>query len=283
MKSSLQLTGIGLRTAHYAELLEKRPPLAFVEVHSENYFGEGGKPLSILEQVSKHYPVSLHGVSLSLGSADDLNWGHLKKLRELIDRINPCLISDHLSWSSINGQYIHDLLPLPHTEELVTHLVSRIQQVQEYLRRQILIENVSRYVNFSQSTLSEQDFLISIAKQSGCGILLDINNIYVTATNLGEDPQAFIHAIPQQLVQEIHLAGFTTSTIDGKEVLIDSHNQAVVPAVWDLYRKAIQHLGIKPTIIEWDSDIPTLDTLYLEAYRAETIMRETYVTTKRAG
>lgn len=283
MKTSLKLTGIGLRAPHYAEFMEKKPSVAFVEVHSENYFAEGGKPLSILDQVKRDYPISLHGVSLSIGSADELNWRHLKKLRDLIERIQPSLISDHLSWSSINGQYLHDLLPLPYTDEAVQHIVSRIQQIQEYLRSQILIENISSYVSFPHSTMSEQDFLISVAKQSGCGILLDINNIYVTATNLGLVAETFIQAIPHDLVHEIHLAGCSTSEINDKKILIDSHNQPVLPAVWDLFCKAVQHLGVKPTIIEWDADLPTLETLYLEAYHAETIMRETYVAAKRTG
>lgn len=283
MKSTLQLTGIGLRAPHYSEFLEKRPAVAWLEVHSENYFGEGGKPLHILEQIRRDYPISVHGVSLSIGSADELNWNHLRQLRDLIDRIQPCLISDHLCWSSINGHYLHDLLPLPYTEDAMQHVISRIQQIQEYLQRQILIENISSYAHFKSSTLTEHEFLSEVAKQSGCGILLDVNNIYVSATNLGHDPEEYIYAMPAQLVQEIHLAGFSTSVVNGKEILIDSHNRAVIPAVWDLYRKAVQHLGLKPTIIEWDSDIPSLETLCLEAYRAETIMRETYVPAKRTG
>lgn len=284
MKSSLLLTGIGLRAPHYTEFLEKKPGVAWLEVHSENYFAEGGKALRILEKVRRDYPISLHGVGLSLGSADDLNWQHLKKLRDLTLHIDPCLLSDHLSWSSIDGHHLHDLLPLPFTEEARDHLVTRIQQVQDYLNRQILIENISSYVRFTCSTLSEQDFLREVALKSGCGILLDINNIYVSATNLGFNPDTYLAAIPSHLVQEIHLAGFTTTTIEDKEVLIDSHNRPVVPAVWDLYRQAIQQLGRKPTIIEWDSDLPTLDTLCLEAYRAEKIMKETvYDTAKLTG
>ena len=283
MKSSLRLSGIGLRPAHYAEFLEKRPSVAWIEVHSENYFGEGGKPLSILEQIRPDYPISLHGVSLSIGSTDELNWSHLNKLRDLIERINPCLISDHLCWSSINGQYLHDLLPLPFTNDVIQHVVSRIQQVQETLGRQILIENISSYVRFHHSDMPEHDFLSAVAKQSGCGILLDINNIYVTAINHHQNPEEYIYSIPADLIQEIHLAGFSTSMIHGKEVLIDSHNQPVIPAVWELYRKAIQHTGLKPTISEWDSDLPSLETLYLEAYHAETIMRETYAVAKRTG
>lgn len=283
MKSLLRLTGIGLRTPHYHEFLETRPGVAWIEVHSENYFAEGGQAFSTLEKVRAHYPVSLHGVSLSLGSTDELNWQHLKKLKELTHRIDPCLISDHLSWSSLNGQYFHDLLPLPYTEEALNHVAQRISQVQDYLKRQILIENISSYVSFTASTLSEAEFLASLAKQSGCGILLDINNIYVNATNIGLDPQDYLLKMPKDLVQEFHLAGFTTRNIADKEVLIDSHNKPVVPAVWDLYRLAIKQLGRKPTIIEWDADLPTLNTLCLEAYRAESIMRETYDTAKLTG
>lgn len=275
MKSSLLLTGIGLRAPHYSEFLEKRPSVAWLEVHSENYFAEGGKSLHVLEKVRRDYPISLHGVGLSLGSADELNWQHLKKLRDLITYIDPCLISEHLSWSSLDGQYLHDLLPLPYTEEALNHVVSRIQQVQDYLHRQILIENVSSYIRYKHSTLLEQDFLREVALKSGCGILLDINNIYVNATNLGFDPHTYLTGIPANLVQEIHLGGFTTTTIQDREVLIDSHNRPVVPAVWNLYKEAIRQLGRKPTIIEWDADLPSLDTLCLEAYRAEKIMRET--------
>ena len=280
MKSSLLLTGIGLRTAHYSEFLDKHPDVAWVEVHSENYFCDGGKPLQTLDKIRSDYPVSLHGVSLSIGSADELNWQHLKQLRDLITHINPCLVSDHLSWSSINGQYLHDLLPLPYTEEALAHVVERIQTVQDFLNRQILIENVSSYVQFASSSIPEQDFLREVATKSGCGILLDINNIYVSATNLGYNPETYFSSIPSDLVQEIHLAGFTTTVVDERQILIDSHNRPVVPAVWDLYRKAIQVLGRKPTIIEWDSDLPALETLCLEAYRAEKIMRETYVAAK---
>jgi hypothetical protein len=283
MNTPLLLTGIGLRTPHHTEFITKRPKVAWLEVHSENFFAEGGKALHTLDAVRADYPISLHGVSLSLGSSDDLNWQHLKKLRDLSARIHPCLISDHLSWSSIDGRYLHDLLPLPYTDESLNHIVERIQQVQDYLQKQILIENISSYVRFESSTIPEWEFLQETAKRSGCGILLDVNNIYVSATNLGFNPITYLMAISPNHVQEIHLGGFAHSTIGDKEVLIDSHNHPVVPAVWDLYRKAIQHLGVKPTIIEWDSDLPTLETLCLEAFRAEQIMRETYAAAKLTG
>lgn len=280
MNSKLSLSGIGLRTPHYTELLAKHPPVAWLEVHSENYFAEGGKSLRLLETIRKDYPISLHGVSLSLGSSDELNWQHLKKLLELSHRINPCLISDHLSWSSIEGHYLHDLLPLPYTEEAAQHVIERIKQVQDYLKQQILIENISSYITYDSSSIPEWEFLQEVAQQSGCGILLDINNIYVSGTNLGFKPQHYLSAISSQFIKEIHLAGFTMMPVNGKDILIDSHNRPVVPAVWDLYREAIQRFGVKPTIIEWDSDLPSLETLCLEAYRAEQIMRESYAATK---
>jgi uncharacterized protein (UPF0276 family) len=274
------LTGVGLKTPHYAHLLEKRPGVAWLEVHSENYFGNGGTLLHQLEQIRHHYPISLHGVSLSLGSADELNWHHLNKLRDLIDRINPCLISEHLSWSSIDGHYLHDLLPLPFNDETALHVIARVGKVQDYLGKQILIENISSYIEFEMSTMSEPDFLKEIAIKSGCGILLDINNIYVNAMNFGTDPKAYLSGVPKDLVQEIHLAGFTKTTIDQKDVLIDTHSHPVADEVWELYRYAIQTLGLKPTIIEWDDDIPPFDVLFEEAVHAEQIMRATYATTK---
>ena len=204
-------------------------------------------------------------------------------MRGLIQRVNPCLVSDHLSWSSINGQYLHDLLPLPYTEETLQHVVERIKQVQDYLDRQILIENISSYVTFNASTLTEWDYLRAVAEQSGCGILLDINNMYVNATNHGFNPLTYLAAIPPHLVHELHLGGFADAVIDGKQVLIDSHNQSIVPGVWDLYRQAIQHLGTKPTIIEWDTQLPSLAELCSEASRAEEIIREGYATTPSAS
>ena len=279
MKSSLRLTGIGLRTPHLTEILETRPGVAWLEIHSENYFGEGGKFIGLLEKIRQHYPISLHGVNLSIGSSDEINWQHVKKLKDLIARMNPCLISDHLSWSSINGQYFHDLLPLPYTEEALKHIVNRICDIQTFLGSQILIENISSYVAYTHSTITEWEFIKEISQQSGCGILLDVNNIYVNAMNHHFNPTTYLTAIPGQLVQEIHLAGFTTTTIGDKEILIDTHNRPIVPAVWALYRQAILHFGIKPTMIEWDSEIPALPTLYLEAYRAEQILRDVYDTT----
>lgn len=283
MKSSLLLTGIGLRSPHYKELLEKQPNVAWLEVHSENFFAEGGKSPQILEEARQHYPISLHGIGLSIGSTDDLNWQYLKKLRELVAHIDPCLISDHLSWSSLNGQYFHDLLPLPYTEEALLHVIMRIQQIQDYLQRQILIENISSYVQFQESSIPEWEFITEVARQSGCGILLDVNNIYVSASNLDFNPHTYISYIPSKMVHEIHLGGFTATTINDSQVLIDTHSKAIVPAVWELFRETVQLIGTKPTIIEWDKNIPSLDALCLEAFRAEQIMRETHVSAKLTG
>ncbi len=283
MNTPLLVTGIGLRTPHISEFLEKKPGVAWVEVHSENYFGEGGRPLHNLMQVRRDYPVSLHGVSLSLGSTDELNWQHLTQLRALSKQIDACLISDHLSWSSFNGQYFHDLLPLPYTEESLEHMVERIRLTQDFLGRQILIENISSYVTYPESTIPEWEFMREIAERSGCGLLIDINNIHVSATNLGFNPENYLTAIPAKHVHEIHLAGFATTVIEHHEVLIDSHSQRIFPAVWDLFRTASQQFGVKPVMIEWDNDLPALDKLYLEAYRADTIIRENYVAAKRTG
>lgn len=283
VKQALLLTGIGLRTPHYTAILEKKPKVAWLEVHSENYFAEGGRPLYVLEKVRRDYPISLHGVGLSIGSADELNWAHLKKLRDLVLKINPCLVSDHLCWSSIHGQHLHDLLPLPYTEEALLHVVDRIQQIQDYLQRQILIENISSYITHAQSTLKEEEFLSEIANRAGCGILLDVNNLYVNAYNLNFDPMSYIRHLPAHLVQEIHLAGFSQSTIKEKEVLIDTHDHPVSQAVWELFQTVIQHMGVKPTIIEWDQDLPSLETLCLQAEQAEALMRENYVTPKLTG
>jgi len=282
MKSPLRLSGIGLRPLHYDDFLESKPPVAWVEVHSENYLNQSNL-LNKLYKVRKDYPVSLHGVGLSLGSADELNWQYLHKLKDLVIRLDPCLISDHLCWSSINGQFLHDLLPIPYNQETMEYMVSRIKQVQDFLQRQLLIENISSYITFNESTIPESEFINELANQTGCGILLDVNNVYVSALNSNFNPNDYISKISSKHVQEFHLAGFTVTTIDGKDVLIDSHNRAVVPAVWELYRETIRLLGRKPTIIEWDDNIPSIDTLFVEAQRAETILRESYDFAKLTG
>ena len=262
--------GIGLRAPHYREILETHPDLGWLEVHSENYFGEGGQPLYYLEQIRNCYPLSLHGVGLSLGSVDPLSQDHLEKLKALIARFEPGLVSEHLSWSSFGGRFANDLLPLPYTEESLRHMCKRVAYVQDFLGRQILIENVSSYLQFRNSTIPEWEFVSKIASTTGCGILLDINNIFVNASNHGFDPIIYIEAIPASAIKEIHLAGFDTNG----QCLIDTHGKPVVDEVWSLYRHSVRCLGRVPTLIEWDTDIPPLDVLISEARKADAILRE---------
>jgi uncharacterized protein (UPF0276 family) len=257
--------GIGLRAPHYRELAERSLPLGFVEVHSENFFGAGGPALATLERFRARYPVSLHGVGLSLGSADALSIPHLERLAALAGRIEPALVSEHLSWSSIGGRFANDLLPLPYTEESLAHVVARVQAVQEHLGRRILVENVSSYLEFQASTIPEWEFVAEVSRRAGCGLLLDVNNIWVNAANHGFDAARYLEAIPLDAVGEIHLAGFQES--DG--LLIDTHGAPVADGVWSLYELALRRFGPRPTLVEWDIDIPPLDTLVGEARKAD--------------
>lgn len=265
-----KLVGIGLRPVHYRAIRERLPAIGWLEAHSENYFGEGGQPLLYLERFRQHYPLSLHGVGLSIGSADPLSQPHLQRLAQLCVRLQPFAVSEHLCWSSIDGRYANDLLPLPYTEESLVHVSRRVGEVQDALGRQILIENVSSYLEFEHSTIPEWEFLVEVARRAGCRLLLDVNNIYVSACNHGFDATEYLEAIPAELVSEIHLAGFDRYG----EMLIDTHATEVAPAVWGLYREALERLGRKPTLIEWDTDIPPLDVLLGQANRAESILQE---------
>ena len=262
--------GIGLRAPHVRELLARRPRIAWLEVHSENYFAPGGLAVAQLDQVRRDYPLSLHGVGLSLGSTDPLDEIHLAKLQQAIRRYSPSLVSEHLCWTSMAGKHFHDLLPLPYTEEALAHVTARIGAVQERLGRSILIENVSSYLEFEHSAIPEWEFLREAAARSGCGILLDVNNVYVSAVNHGFDPKTYIDALPAQDVGEIHLAGHVHNTVEGGSLLIDSHSRPVAEAVWELYGYALSRLGPKPTLIEWDSELPSLDSLLAEAGKAGT-------------
>jgi uncharacterized protein (UPF0276 family) len=265
--------GIGLRTPHCREMIESRPAAAgWLEVHSENYFGAGGQPHVFLERLRADYPLSLHGVGLGLGSADALDLAHLRRLAGVIERYEPGLVSEHLCWSAAGGRHLNDLLPLPYTEEALTHVAERIVRTQEFLDRQILIENISSYLRFRHSTIPEWEFVAQLAQRTGCGILLDVNNIYVNAVNHGFDARTYLAAIPAKAVQEIHLAGYD----DSGACLIDTHGSAVSEPVWTLYRETIERLGARPTLIEWDTDIPALDVLLGEACKADAILESAH-------
>jgi uncharacterized protein (UPF0276 family) len=253
--------GIGLRQPHYAEVFERRPALGFLEVHSENFFLDGGASMRVLERARAAYPISLHGVGLSLGSADALAERHLAKLLRLVERIEPELVSEHLSWGGVGGRHFNDLLPLPSTREVLDLMSARVDRVQSLLRRPILIENVSAYVAYCGSEMSEFALLGELTRRTGCRLLLDLNNLYVNAVNFGVDLQAALNELTPQMIGEIHLAGHT-STDAG---LIDTHGTRVCPDVWSLYAAACQQLGPHPTLIEWDTDLPALDVLLDEA------------------
>ncbi len=261
--------GIGLRPPHYQDLQALTPPLGFLEVHSENFFGEGGQPLAYLAWFRDRYPLSMHGVGLSIGSVDAIDDIHLQKLKRLVDRFEPTLVSEHLCWVGVNGEFTNDLLPLPYTPAALAHMVAKVGRVQDVLRRTILIENVSSYLQFKSSSIPEWEFVASLASQAGCQILLDVNNIYANSRNHRFDAYQYIDAIPLASVGEIHLAGFQ----DTGEILIDTHGDRVAAEVWALYEYAIGRFGAVPTLIEWDTDIPKLDVLLGEATRATEILR----------
>ena len=261
--------GIGLRSAHHEDVIARRPPVAWLEVHSENYFHDGGPHLAALERVREHYPLSLHGVGLGLGSVEPLDRVHLARVRRAVERFEPSLVSEHACWGHAGGEHFNDLLPLPYTEEAAEHLASRVRQVQDFLGRQILVENLSSYLAYSASSLTEWDFLAAVVERSGCGLLLDVNNIYVNSQNLGLDAERFIAGIPGDAVQEIHLAGHRRNRVGERDLLIDDHGSEVCAEVWALYERALARLGPVPTLIEWDTDLPSLDVLVSEAGKAD--------------
>lgn len=262
------IAGIGLRTAHFEALAASRPALSFLEVHSENFFADGGPAIAWLERFRADYALSLHGVGLSLGSTDPLDAGHLSRLARLATRVEPALVSEHLCWSSIGAQHLNELLPLPYSEESLAHVCDRVAQAQDFLRRRILVENVSAYVRFAASTIPEGEFVAEVARRTGCGVLLDVNNAWINAVNHGTDANAFLEAIDPATVGEIHLAG-GERTPDG---LIDTHGAPVFPEVWALFEETIARMGPQPTLVEWDNDIPSLDVLLGEAARASAIL-----------
>jgi hypothetical protein len=257
--------GIGLRSPHLKQVLADQPKVEWFEVHSENYFVSGGPALTTLEAIRQHYPISLHGVGMSLGSAKNIDLAHLKNLKMLVNRIQPASISEHLCWSSVNGRWLNDLLPLPYSNEALDKVCLHVDQVQEALGQTILVENVSSYLRFLPEEMPEWIFVAEVARRTGCRILLDVNNIYVSACNHNYKADEFITNIPIGTVAEIHLAGH--EEVDG--LLIDTHSRPIRTEVWDLYKTALQRFGPTPTLIEWDQDIPELDVLLAEANKAQ--------------
>lgn len=264
--------GIGLRHPHHRAVAETRPPVGWLEVHSENYLA--GAPLRRLEAIRRDYPVSLHGVGLSLGTSEGLDGAHLAALRALVRRIEPGLVSEHLAWTTTGGVYLNDLLPLPYTEEALAVVCRNVARMQEALGRRVLVENSSTYLRFRHSTIAEPEFLAEIVRRTGCGLLLDVNNLYVSACNHGFEAEPYLAALPAAAVGEIHLAGHHVRPLPTGEIRIDDHGSAVAPAVWALYRRTLARTGRVPTLIEWDSDIPPLPVLLGEAETAARILAE---------
>jgi uncharacterized protein (UPF0276 family) len=262
--------GIGLRTAHIAEVGATRPPVAWFEVHSENYLG-GGPAVRALETVRRDYPISLHGVGLSLGSAEGPAAGHLQRLRVLVDHLAPRLVSEHLSWSMAGGVYLNHLLPIPYTAESLALMVRHVDQTQTALGRSILIENPASYLRFRHSTIPEAEFLAELAGRTGCRLLCDVNNVYVTSRNFDLDAEQYLAALPATAVGEIHLAGHSANDADGRPLLIDDHGGRVADEVWALYAQALERFGPVPTLIEWDTNLPPLAVLLEEAAAADRI------------
>jgi uncharacterized protein len=274
--------GIGLRSPHLDEIIATRPAVGWLEAHPENYMAGGPAPRA-LERIRRDYPVSLHGVGLSLGSADRPDPRHLGRLKALVDRIEPALVSEHLSWSTTGAGYLNHLLPLPYTEESLAVLSRNVEQVQALLGRPLLVENPSIYLRFIHSPIPEPEFLAELARRTGCGLLCDVNNIHVTAHNVGLDAVAYLEALPPEAVGEIHLAGHARNDADGLTILIDDHGSRVAPEVWALYVRALARLGPVPTLVEWDTDIPSLDVLLGEAREADRLIARTYGGGSRAS
>ncbi len=265
--------GVGLKARHYRTIVEGAPDIGFFEVHAENYMGPGGPPHRYLEEIRQRYPLSLHGVGLSIGADQPLDKDHLRRLKHLCDRYTPSLFSEHLAWSTHGASFFDDLLPVPYTAETLARVVGAIDEVQDTLGRQMLLENPSTYLAFEESIFSEVDFIAEVVRRTGCGLLLDVNNVHVSSTNQDWDPIAYIDAYPLTHVKEIHLAGHATEADDKERpLLIDTHDRPVDDLVWGLFEHAIESLGPAPTLIEWDADVPVWSILKAEADRAEAIM-----------
>lgn len=260
--------GLGLRAPHYNTIMQQQPAVPWFEVLIDNYFCSGGQVLKRLEVIRQNYPVTFHSVGMSLGSSDPLNQDYLKQLKHLIEIFEPAHISDHLCWSAVNNCFLHDLLPLPYKNDIVIHVADRIKQVQDILGQRLLLENVSSYLGYKESVMQEWEFLLRIVERADCDILLDINNIYVSACNHDFDADDYLAAIPANRVKELHLAGYE----DHGTHLLDTHGEAIHEPVWRLYKRTIERLGPIPTLVEWDNNIPEFDVLYAEGQKAEAIL-----------
>jgi uncharacterized protein (UPF0276 family) len=256
--------GIGLRVPHYQHVLAQKPTVAWFEIISENYLGEGGRPLAVLDRILEQYQVVQHGVSLYLGNADPFDRAHLRRLKKLVQRTRTPWLSDHLCWGSVDGTYSHDLLPLPYTKEAVRRAAAKIRLLRDFLEVPIAVENVSSYAEFHASQMTEWEFLTEVVEQADCGILLDVNNIYVSAINHGFDPLVYVDAIPADRVAQIHIAGHSRY----ERFILDTHDHPVVDPVWKLYARAIERAGSTPTLLEWDARIPSFDEVHAEALKA---------------
>jgi hypothetical protein len=262
--------GVGLKPEHYREILETSPDIGWFEIHAENYMGEGGPPHHYLGAIRERYPVSLHGVGLSIGGSSPLDREHLARLKALVQRYRPASFSEHLAWSSHDGVYLNDLLPLPYTDETLARVCEHIDEVQGRLGTRMLLENPSTYVAFEDASMSEVEFLREVARRTGCGLLLDVNNVFVQAVNHSFDAKTFLDEFPVEHVGEIHLGGHAIdSDDDGSPLLIDDHGREVADPVWTLYAHALSRTGPKPTLIEWDNDVPAWNVLFAEAKRAD--------------
>lgn len=269
MKDSIRGAGLGLRSPHLSHILEHRPSVPWFEILTDNYLNRGNQPHKALREVRANYPIVFHGVGMNLGSTDPLRRPYFDRVSELIAEYEPEWVSDHLCWVGVGETFSNDLLPLPYTREALDHLTQRISQAQEWIRREILIENLSQYVCYEGAEYSEWEFINEVARRSGCYLLLDVNNVYVNSQNLGFNPHHFIDAVPRELVKQMHLAGYEASS----ECLIDSHGKSVSEQVWSLYRYALDRIGPTPTLIEWDKDIPEFSVLYDEAKHADTLLQ----------
>ncbi len=269
-KRPISGVGIGLRHQHYEEIFATEPAIPWFEVLTDNFMGTGGLPIHYLSRIAARYPIVMHSVGLSIGSTDPLDQVYLAELKALKECYHPAWLSEHLCWTSVHGNHFHDLMPLPYTDEVVTHVAERIRQVQDFFGEQILIENVSSYLNFRDSTLTEWDFVTAVASAADCYLLLDINNIYVSSQNHQFDPMAYLSGIPVDRVKQFHLAGFE----DYGSHLLDSHSRPIADDVWTLYRSALKRFGPVPGLIEWDAEIPPLDVLLAEVEKAEGCMRD---------